>query len=110
MGALVTVAGVDQHCERVGHVLETLDLYFKFVDVALRQALDLGALSGVVTPQAQKIADLDNRKTEIARAANEAQHMDIGVRIIAVARRLPVSSRDEASLLVVTNHLGRNAR
>ena len=39
MGAVVTVAGVDQHCERMDHVLKTLDLFFQFVDVALRQAL-----------------------------------------------------------------------
>lgn len=95
MGAVVPVASVDQYGERMGHVLKILDLLFQCVDMALRQTFDLRALSRFVTPQAEKIADFGHRKTKVSRAANEAQHMNVRVRIVAVAGRLSIGSRNE---------------
>ncbi len=109
MGAVVAVAGIGQHCERMGHILETTDFLFQCVDVASCQALDLGTLPCVVTPQAEQVTDLGYRKAEIARATDEAQHMDVGGRIVAIARRPAVGSRNEPGLLIVADHLGRNA-
>lgn len=60
MGAVVAVAGVNQRFQRMGHVLKTPDLLFQFDDMALREALNLDALPGVVSSQAKKIADLGN--------------------------------------------------
>lgn len=44
MRAMVAVTGLDEHLQRMRHVLKVLDLVFKLVDVALRQPLDVGAL------------------------------------------------------------------
>ena len=106
MRPMIPLAGVHQHGERVGHVLHIRDLPLQRVDMALRQALHFCALSRLVAPEVEQVADLGHRKTEVARAADEAQHVDIGSRIIAVAGVLPISSRDETCLLVVADHLG----
>ncbi|MNL58390.1 hypothetical protein D3C87_1820200 [compost metagenome] len=110
MGAVVAVAGVDEHGQGMSHVLQALDLLFQSVDVALGHALDLGALAGFVAPEAEKVADLGDREPQVAGAPDEAQHIGVGVRIVAVAGRLAVSSRNEAGLLVIADHLGGNAR
>jgi hypothetical protein len=84
MWAVVAPAGFDENRQRVDHVLKTFDLAFQFLDMTFCQALDLGALSGFVAPQFEKFVDLVDREAEIARSADEAEHMHIGGGVITI--------------------------
>ncbi|MBP1996748.1 hypothetical protein J2Z66_008396 [Paenibacillus eucommiae] len=58
--------------------------------------------SGTPAPAAAVLilADAEGRETQLE---------DVGVGIIAVAGRLAISSRNQARLLIVADHLGRNS-
>jgi len=85
MWTVVAPAGFDENRQRVDHVLKAFDLRLQIMDMTLRQTFDLGALSGFVAPQFEKFVDLVDGEAEIARPADEAEHMHIGIGVIAIA-------------------------
>lgn len=85
MRPMVPPTRVDENGQRVGHVLKALDLPFQFLDMALREALDFSALPGFVAPEPKEVTYFGDRKPEIACPANEAQHMYVGVGVVAIA-------------------------
>lgn len=71
-----------------------------------RNALDVGALPVAVAPEPQEFFDLGDREPQITSAPDEAQHVNLGVRVVTISRSLAICLRDEAGLLVVADHLG----
>ena len=74
-----------------------------------RDALNVRARSPLVTPQREQLADVRHRETEVARAADEAQHMHVLVGVEAIARVRAPRRRQQADRLVVADHLRRHA-
>ena len=87
------LAGVHQHGERVGQ----RPAYPRSSSSAsiwpCAKRFIFRALSRLVAPEVEQVADPATEKLEVKGAADEAQHVDIGSRIIAVAGVLPISSR-----------------
>src|SRR3546814_4370437 len=64
----------------------------------------VGALARAVRPQAEQRADVLDREAEIARVGDEAQAVDVGLRIVAIAAVAARRRRDQADLLVMADH------
>src|SRR3954447_22085834 len=79
------------------HVLESDTLHLRIAALA-------------VAPEAKQVPDLLNREPEVSRPANEAKPMNVLRAIEPIAARLAVRGWNEIHRLVVTDHLGRNAR
>ena len=77
---------VDQVRQRGLHGLELLKLGVEFLEVGLRQGLDLPAGTPLVLPQAQQLANLLDREPQITRLADEPQRADFLVGVLAVTR------------------------
>lgn len=95
--------------QRVGHLPHAFDALFQVDDVLLGQALDVGTVPRRIVPQAQQVGDFGHLEAEVARAADEAQAVDVRLRVRPVARLGAIRRRDQADLLVVADHLRRNA-
>src|SRR3546814_21184317 len=76
----------------------------QFVGTGDRERFYFGAGALAVAPKSKEIADVLDRKAEIARIGDEPQAMDIGIRIIAVAAVPASRRRDPADPLVVPDH------
>jgi hypothetical protein len=50
------------------HILETFDPLLQFLDMPLRQQLDLGALTSFVSSQTEQITDFGDGEAKIARS------------------------------------------
>ena len=72
--------------KRGDHAFHLHDLAAKSSDLGLCQLLDVRAVAAAVPPKGQKFANCFNLKPQIAGAADEAEHLDIGAGIGAVAR------------------------
>src|SRR5690606_6473369 len=110
VGSLVPGAAVAEGLQGVGHLPQLADSIFQLGDVSLGQALDVGAVPRAIVPQAEQLADLRDRESEVACPPNEAQPMHIGLAVVGLARFPAAGGRDEAGLLVVADHLGGHAR
>jgi len=76
-GAVVAGASRRQVLERVRHFGEVAGALLQRGDVLKRDPLHLGAAAVVIAPQAQEVADLVDRKPEVARPADEGEPMDV---------------------------------
>src|SRR5690606_25858382 len=79
-------------------------------NVAGGDVLHLGTGSRPVLPQAEQRRGLFDRKAQRARPLDEAQHMDLVGPVDAVIAVGAARRGDEADLLVIADHLGRDAR
>src|SRR5690606_8155098 len=86
------------------------DALLELGDVRLGEPLDVRAVARAIVPEAEQLRDLRDGEAEVAGAAHEAQAMHVGLAVVAIARRRSARGRDQARLLVVADHLGRNAR
>ena len=83
-----------------------IDPVVQVADMFLRDALYIRALTRAVAPQAQQLVDLADRETQVPGTPDEAQHMNIGRRIVAIPRVPPLGLRDKSRGLVIADHLG----
>ena len=67
---------------------------------AVSERLHIGACPAAVLPQRQQLADLLDRKAEVAGAADEAQCVDVLVVIITVAGIPPCRLGDQTNALI----------
>ena len=99
---------------QVGNCLPDLlqfeNAFVQFLQMIHRQFLDLFAAAALVAPQAEEISNAVDRKTEISRLANKAEHMQVGARINPVAGTCPARPGDETDFFVVTNHFRADSR
>ena len=71
------MTSVGEGFEGADHRLDFCPLDLQLVDMAERQRLDVDARARTVSPERQELANLLDGETEIARAADEAQAMDV---------------------------------
>nr|AAP49312.1 Uvs069 [uncultured bacterium] len=107
---VVSLAAVGEMEKRIPHGLHFGDFRLQLLDMMKRQGLHLGACPRLVVPKLQKPLRLLQRKAEAARPAHETQPVD-AVRVIdpVIGSRAP-RRRNQPDLLVIADHLGRNAR
>src|SRR3546814_4105676 len=101
---------IGKRLNRPRHCFDLCHFYLEPLDMCERESLDVGAGAASVGPEAQQLADLLHGKAKITRAPDEAQAVHVGVVIVAVARVLTRNLGDETRLLVITDHLWRDAR
>src|SRR3546814_16177840 len=101
---MVALAGVREIEQGLAHRLESDRLAVQLFGAGERQPLDVGALARAVRPQAEQRADVLDREAEIARVGDEAQAVDVGLRIVAIAAVAARRRRDQADLLVMADH------
>jgi hypothetical protein len=88
-GPVVAVAMRGEVGEGPLHRVELRDLGLKRRNVPESHRLDVHTRARAVAPQGQKLGDLLHGEAEIARAADEAQRVDVCRRVFAVARHRP---------------------
>jgi len=74
-----------------------LTVFLHFAAAALR-----------VGPEAEQLRDLLHREAERACALDEAQAVQVGVRIQAIVREAAARGRDQVDAFVVADHLRRH--
>ena len=99
-----TSATTSQIFERLAHRAELPLLALHFPCPCERECLDLAARPVTVLPERDELRDLGNGKAEIARASDEAQHVNLAVAIVTVAGITPCGLRNEADRLIVADH------
>jgi hypothetical protein len=106
---LVAAAGARQMLQRPRHTLQLGDAAAQIRDLLLRDRLHAGARPIPVTPERQQVGDRVDAETEVAGATDEAQRVQIGLAVMAVAGLGPRGRRQQAGRLVPADHLGRDA-
>src|SRR5258706_4020379 len=69
-----------------------------------REPFDFGALALAVGPQPEQRANILDRKAKVARVRNEAQAVDVGLRIIPVTAVASRRCRDQPDLFIMADH------
>jgi len=110
IGTVVPVAVIRQRLERANHRLDFRNLVLEPLDMLKRDRFHVGAGPAAVRPQPEQFADLLDRKAQVARAPDESQSMHVSIVIVAIPRLLAQRLGDEPGLLVIADHLGRDAR
>ncbi|MCY1238150.1 hypothetical protein D9M72_508730 [compost metagenome] len=96
--------------ERAAHRLHVGDALLQFTEVLLGDALDARAGAAAVVPQADQFGDFFHREPQVARALDEAQRVDVGVVVLAVAALGARHRGQQAQAFVVAHHARRHAR
>ena len=104
--ALTSAREIDQ---RAAHCLQTRSLPSERIRPCNRKRLDLGARPLGVAPQSEKVAYLLYRETQVAGIGDEAEPVDVGVGIVAIATVAAWRGRDQPDLLVMPDHPLRHA-
>src|SRR5207342_3001151 len=91
------------------HRLHLEDLRAEFVCMRLRELLHFRAGAILVAPQRQEALDLLHGEAQIARALDEAQPVQVGLGVQAIAGEGAPGLRDQADALVVPDHLRADA-
>ena len=106
--SIVAVAMIHEVRQCGLHGSKFLQLGIKFLQVRLRQRLDLPARATLVLPQPEQFADLINGESKAARLAEELQGTHFLLRVLAIAGLGAQGFREQSDLLVVADHLGRD--
>ena len=111
-GRVVAVAVVDEMLQRLAQAHQLGDLAVDLGELGLGDRLHVGALARLVAVERQQLAAFLDGEAEAARALQEAQPVNVLVRIVAIAvaaaRRL-----QQSDVLVVADGLrpeGRSVR
>src|SRR3954454_2898187 len=104
VGPVVAVAGMDEMFQRVAQLRQLADLAVDFRKLRLGNSFHVGARPALVLVERQELAAFLNRKTEAARALQEAKLVHVGGRIIPVAVSAPVGA-DQSDILIVADGL-----
>jgi hypothetical protein len=91
------------------HALQLGDLAIELASVFERDAADVSARAALVLPQTEQPADVLHREPEVARAADEAQDVQVGVLVEPVSAFGPAGRPQQAERFVVPDHLGGDA-
>lgn len=105
---VIAVAGMDQLMQGGAHRLQFAHLLLDCRHMRRGDLAHVVAGAAAVLVERHQLAAVVDGKTEIARAAQESQPVDVVAAIVAVAvagARLT----DQADLLIVANGLGRQA-
>ena len=89
VGSIVTMALRGQVLKRSPHLVKFASLAAEFVRPREREGLHVHARPPAIVPQRYQLADLLDRKPEIARAPDEAQGMHVALVVVAVTRIPP---------------------
>src|SRR4051812_28747604 len=103
------MAALGELAQGPAHGPQFRSLRFQRSNMRERKALHVGTGVAAVAPKCEQVGDLLYREPEIARPADEVQGVDIGVRVVPVAGARAGRLRDKAGLLIVADHLGRDA-
>lgn len=85
VGPAVAMAAFGQGTQGGNHALKFGDLALKHLNVIERNALDVCACPTLIPPQGEQFANVLDGKAEIAGAADELQHVDVVVCVVAIA-------------------------
>src|SRR5690348_14924380 len=108
VGTRVAVTMHRQMPDRALHGFERRDLALDLGDLAERDCFDRRALAPLVAPQRQQVLDFGYRKSQFARAMDEAQRMQIGLAVAAVAVIASCRRGDQPDALVIADGFGRD--
>src|SRR5258706_7891150 len=109
IGTIIATTAFHQAAEGGFHRLHFRDLALQIGDMRLRQFAHLAARPAFVAPQAQQSGNLVHRKAEIARVADETQHMHIVRRIQPIAGIGATHLADQADVFIMPDHFGADA-
>lgn len=93
-GLLVPLAGPRQRSQRVGHLPKLHDPGLHLGDMGQGDRLHIRAGAVTVAPEFQQVANALNGKAEIARPADEAQPVQVGLVIVAIVALAPAGGGD----------------
>jgi hypothetical protein len=100
---------MNQVGQRVAHGLHVGNALLQFTKMLFGDALHARACAPTVVPQPDQLRDFFHREAQVARALDEAQRVDVGLPILAVAAFGARHRRQQAQPFVVTDHAGRHA-
>jgi hypothetical protein len=80
---MVAMAVLDQVLQGVAQLAEFADLLVQLVDVLPRQGFHIGAGALAILPQGQQLADFFQGKSQVPRALDERQRVQV---VVAVDR------------------------
>ena len=103
------MAALRQFEQRLAQCLKRFCLAAEFFRAGDGECLHFGAGALAVAPQPEEIANILDRKAEVARIGDEAQAVDIGIGLIAIAAVPARRRRDQADLLIMADHPLRDA-
>ena len=103
--AFIARTAGDQALQGVGHLLHCSDAVVEVSDLPFGNPLNVGALARAVAPQAEQLVDLTDRETKVTSTPNEAEHVNISRRIVAVTRVSALRFRNKTGRFVITDHL-----
>ncbi len=95
------MAGMHQMLQRPAQFHQLADLVINLIELALRDLLHIGACPLLWLVERQKLAAFLDGETQATRALEEAQLMNIGCGMVAIA----VAEADQADILVVADGL-----
>ena len=106
--AVISATTLRQTYQCVAHGDERLNSLIQIAQVTFRELLHLRTGALPVIPERQKLANLLQGEPEITGTADELQRVQIPLLILPVARFGPGAVANQADLLVVADHLGRD--
>ena len=109
VGSIVTMALRGQVLKRSPHLVKFASLAAEFFRPCERQRLDVHARSRPIMPQRDELANLLDRKSEVAGVSDKAKRVNFTLVIVAVTGVAARGRRYEADLLVMPDHPLANA-
>src|SRR3546814_812142 len=94
------VAAFGKRSQRADHRFDFRHLGLQGFDMAERQRLYIGAGPPPVAPKCEQLADLLDGEPQVARAPDEAQAVNVGIVVVAIAGVSPRCLWDKASVLI----------
>lgn len=96
-----SVAGIDQGPKSRDDLPKRVQLGFQGPELLSSDRPDLGIAASGVAPQLQERAYSVQREAEVSRPLDEAQPLDVGIVVIAVAARAPRGRRQEPNRRII---------
>ncbi len=106
----IAMAALREMLERSAHCIERARLAPELGGSRERERLHIGTRSLTVMPEREQHPYFFERETKISSAADEPQRVDVALVIVAVAGIAPRRGRNEADLLIVSDHPLADAR
>lgn len=85
MGPYISIAGYGEAAQCPTHGLKFYRFGIEGREVHRSQALDVSAGTRLVSSEMKQLGDLADRKAEIPRPPDKAQHMDVCIGVLTIA-------------------------